>query len=350
MRLTGRLKLLLVVSLAGGAIVPSILHLYKTDLFSSLGTFPLWKMSIPFTAYLLIYAVDALRLHIMLGPFRMRVSIYNCFFNGVLGAFYSNITPMAAGGQPAQILHLIDNRVSISVSTAVILVRFTEYLLLSVIVSIYGLFIYKLQIEKILSTSGLGAAAIIIGIGIYFLLCVIFLIIVLFPILVIRITDIFRKRERKRRSGFVKKIVSLARALRLLRGRAAFVLIPDFILGAVNLMLQAFSLWFILIDFVLIPGGFPAVFTAFVLLNTIAYFVPSPGGSGGIEGIYTLFFSMLTGFGTGVLIVVWRFGSYYLHIGFQILVLIFDSRRKNNEDSNAEFVLCTTQGRDREIC
>ena len=350
MFLTRRLKIFIVVALAAGVVVPAVMQLSGADLSASLAEFPLWTVLFPFLSYMLIYVVDALRLRIVLRQFGLSVNLKKRFVNGVIGAFYSNITPMAAGGQPAQIMHLTKCDVPGSAATAIILVRFTEYLVLSLGVTVFGLFYFRRYLEEMISSGNLGILLAGIGFGLYIALCTGLLIVVFIPGLEKKIESMFARSRSKKIAKFIEKVRRLSEALSIFRRKSLLLVAADFFLGVINLVLQVFSLWILLSFRTDVPGGFPAVFTAFVLLNTIAYFVPSPGGSGGIESAYTVFFSALIGTNIAVAVLVWRFGSYYLHIGFQMIISLFTIRRKKIENSNVELVLLAPQGRDGKIC
>ncbi len=349
-RLPRRMKILIFISLAAGAAVPAVLQLMGTDVVTSLSSFPLWMVSIPFIFYVLIYAVDAVRLQIVLKHFGRRAGFSDRFVNGVVGAFYSNITPMAAGGQPAQILHLVKCGTPGSESTAIILVRFVEYLVLSLLITVYGIIRYRVQINDLITSGNIGASILIFGLALYFVLSAGLLAAVMVPGIERKMCSVLSRSKHRRIAAFSDKIRLLSDALDKFRDRGFLTVAADFSLGAVNLVLQALSLWILLERTSSIPGGFPAVFTSFVLLNTVAYFVPSPGGSGGIEGAYTVFFSLLAGSNTAAAVLIWRFGSYYLHLGFQIIISFFNVWRKDNENSNVELILLPSQGRDREVC
>ncbi len=334
MQLTKRLRLFLFLSLGIGAAAPVLLQLRNPRFFSSFQKLSFWNLVIPFIAYFIVYAIDALRLKIILKPFDIHLPLTTRLENGILGSFYSNITPMAAGGQPFQIYHLSKAGVPHSIAGAVILVRYTEFLLTSIMMTFIGAMIYAHKILR-LSDNILGGDRILfIGLGLYLLLTLLLLAIFLAPQKMEALLLKFPKFPKTPKIS--KKIKStihdFCEAIIFLRKKASWQLTADFLLGLMDLVLQAFSLWFVLRIISSDIENFPTTLISFVLLNSIAYFVPTPGGSGGVEGLYTLFFSTFSTFSAvdvGAVVVVWRMGSYYLHIGFQILILIFGKSSKN---------------------
>jgi uncharacterized membrane protein YbhN (UPF0104 family) len=66
-----------------------------------------------------------------------------------------------------------------------------------------------------------------------------------------------------------------------------------------------------------------------LLLNLVVYYIPSPGASGGLEGVYTMVFTLYTGQPqlSFIAVTVWRFATYYLQIFFGLIVFLFMRRR-----------------------
>ena len=76
----------------------------------------------------------------------------------MIGQYYSNITPLATGGQPVQLLVLKDDNISLSNGTAILI---SKFLLFQVGVTIYS-FILALHKMNILFNSHNGASAFVI--------------------------------------------------------------------------------------------------------------------------------------------------------------------------------------------
>ena len=85
--------------------------------------------------------------------------------------------------------------------------------------------------------------------------------------------------------------------------------------------------------------------TAFTL--TIATWVPTPGGAGGVEAAFTLLYSpYIVSYGNDIdtarsisvaIMLIWRFLTYYLLIGYGfVLYLIFERRDKRIRDISTE--------------
>ena len=77
-----------------------------------------------------------------------------------------------------------------------------------------------------------------------------------------------------------------------------------------------FSLAWVLINILGVPLNFFQIFITVLLLNLVVHYIPTPGAAGGLEGIYTMVFSLYTGVPrlSFIAVLVWRIGTYYLQI------------------------------------
>ena len=79
--------------------------------------------AVPLLLFIASYVVDSFRLMLVVSQFRIRLSFVQAFYNSAVGSFFTNITPMTAGGQPFQIYHLSSIGVPVATSTNVIMSR-----------------------------------------------------------------------------------------------------------------------------------------------------------------------------------------------------------------------------------
>ena len=68
-----------------------------------------------------------------------RVSFWTTFKIGLIGLYYSYITPSSTGGQPMQVAYLLRSKVNAGNSTAVLFVKFFAYQLAFVLCTIASL-------------------------------------------------------------------------------------------------------------------------------------------------------------------------------------------------------------------
>lgn len=98
--------------------------------------------------------------------------------------------------------------------------------------------------------------------------------------------------------------------------------------GLVTLMIQAYSLYYMLSSYVVcepVPFFFWKVFGGMTLLNMVVYYIPTPGASGSVEASYHILFTSFTGDSKGVLLAIfgWRFATYYLQIILDAVFVFF---------------------------
>ncbi|MFP4563759.1 MAG: YbhN family protein, partial [Spirochaetia bacterium] len=130
---------------------------------------------IPFVCYLGWNFIDAFRLRNVTSQFGVKIPFRRCFFNSVLGTFFNNLTPMAAGGQPFQIYHLKTLGLKSKTATNVILSRFVEQA--GIIVCILLISIPK--IIRVAKSMRMGSVLIYIGLGTTFCFALIFILILI---------------------------------------------------------------------------------------------------------------------------------------------------------------------------
>jgi len=286
-------------------------------------------VAIPFGCYLLIYLVDALRLQLILSQFRLRVPFRDLIDNGLLGAFFSNLTPFASGGQPFQVYHLHALGIDLKKSTNIIASRWVEHLVTSLLVVALA---FHAAINLAHSV-GAGTIIIYLGFGVSLIFAIVVAGVLFRPDLLARIAQrierspigrLISRIARRQEWGeqFVAWSLRLKEEVSFLWRQKLHIMLLDTLLGFGNLLLQVCSLVFVLQGMTGRELDILQILVTFVTVNLVAYFIPTPGGSGSIEGIYSLVFSGFTGQPdlTFVAIVVWRFATYYLHV---FLGLIF---------------------------
>ncbi len=293
-------------------------------------------VAIPFGCYLLIYVVDALRLRIILSQFKIRVSFRDLIDNGLLGGFFSNLTPFASGGQPFQVYHLHALGIDLKKSTNIIASRWVEHLVTSLLVVALA---FHAAIDLAHSV-GAGTVIIYLGFGVSLVFAVVVAGVLFRPDLLARIAQrverspvgrLIARMTRREEWGehFVAWSLRLKEEVSFLWRQKLHIMLLDTLLGFVNLLFQVCSLAFVLQGMTGRELSVLQVLVTFVTVNLVAYFIPTPGGSGSIEGIYSLVFSGFTGRPdlTFVAIVVWRFATYYLHVFLGLIFFVPVMRR-----------------------
>lgn len=313
--------LVLVIGLLVNLVIAFLLNSGST--LRALGRIRWSYVAVPFAAYLATYIIDALRLRLILWQFKVKVPFCDLIENGIMGGFFSNITPFAGGGQPYQVYHLRVLGVDLKRSASVIASRWVESLVTSLI--IVGIAFHAAL--NLAHAVGAGAFIIILGFGVSFALALVAAGVLFRPDLLARVAlkvehspigRVISRVVRKREWGeeFVEWSLHLKAEVGFLWREKLHIMIVDTLLGFTNLLIQVLSLWYVIEGMTGARIGIARFLATFVTVNLVAYLIPTPGGSGSIEGIYSLVFSGLTGRPdlTFIAVVVWRFAGYYLQV------------------------------------
>jgi glycosyltransferase 2 family protein len=324
------LRAVIVVVIIGLLVNLLIAFLLDSQMiFQALKRVSIVLLIVPFLSYLLTYFVDSLRLRLILSQFGYKVPFADRFRNSVIGGFFSNLTPLASGGQPFQVYHLQTVGVDLKISTNIILSRFVEYVLTSLVILAVSLR-YALAFT---ASIGAGRYVMYVGFAISLFFGLVFLGILVRPDILGKTVLVFEKSRIGRlvsrlikRDGWGEAFIAWCDRLRdevyFLWTEKLHIMLLDIVLGLVNLVLQVFSLQYVVHALTSTSIHFIKFFVTFVIANLVVYYVPTPGASGSVEGIYSLVFSGLTGHpdSTFVSVVIWRVATYYLHIFFGLVL------------------------------
>lgn len=274
------------------------------------------------------------------GKFNLRTSLKVA----LLGRFYDNVTPFAAGGQPMQIYYLHKKGYSGGVSSAVVLIRYFAQMFCWTIV---GLVLMATH-TGILSRLGDPAwektimIAAWIGLAVNAFLPLMIAFFALFP---------------KLAGGLTNAVVSAGAKIRIVKDkektmkkaekvvddfRISFKIMSRNPLGFIALILCClgdvvftYALpYFVLKTFSALPadGGVSMLF-AVMALNVYAAqsvtVIPTPGNSGAMEVVVAkAFSSVASAVVLSWAVLTWRFAIYYIYIVIGIGLTVFEFIRK----------------------
>lgn len=295
---------------------------------------------IPFLFYIIIYIIDSIRLVMVLRQFNIKIPIWEAFYNSVNVTLFSNLTPMATGGQPFQILHLTSIGVDSKKATNAVLSRHVEYMFTS-------FFIFMISIPTAINLANsmkIGRLPMYIGFLVSLSMSFFSLFALIKPDTISRFVLLFQITRLGHWLGKILKrenwaevfhhwATSLKEEVGFLWSEKTIIMILDLLLGFFNLTLQVLSIYIVLGRLTPIDATFFHVMATFVIINLVIYYIPTPGGSGSIEGAYIWIFSGMNNApaATTVAIVLWRFATYYLHIGFGLFVFLLHSYLKDKK-------------------
>jgi len=330
--------ILLAVIIGVGVNTTLSLLMDRRQIIDSIRKVRLIYFAVPLLLFVASHVVDSLRLKLVLAQFRIRIRFVQAFYNSAAGTFFTNVTPMTAGGQPFQIYHLSSVGVPPETATNVIMSRFVEQAGTSMLISL----VFLTQIAWIASSLRMGARLMYVALGISLCVTVLLLILLIRPhfigSLAIVLERTFLGRLIGRVSGKHNWAPSLHRwshrlreNVKVLWSEKTWVMIVDILMGMVNILLHAYSLLFVLEGVTGVSIPFLEVVITYVILWQVVFYIPTPGAAGGVEGAFSLVYSGLTGAvsSTVIAIFVWRFATYYLLLLFDGFVYALLGKKGN---------------------
>lgn len=241
----------------------------------------------------------------------------------LLGHLFTNLTPFASGGQPAQAWALINKGAKPSLASSALLARLFLYQLALTLVAaslIYLRFDYFTQ-----HFGGFSAIA-LTAFLIHFAVLLVLICIPFAPTLIrrsahalLRLAGRFFRIKRKRLAHYGHRIdteITLFKQsfkrLRYAKGEIVVL----FVVSVVQLIFLYAVPYCIIRALGVSDIDFLTSLAATAFVTLIATAAPVPGGAGGAEGCFALFFSEIIPVSgvTGIALLLWRITTYYLPI------------------------------------
>lgn len=294
---------------------------------------PLWLLA-ALGFYLLYWLIDSLALYQLILKIGVKeYSFIESVKTAITGTFFSNLTPSSAGGQPMQIMRMKKRGVAVGHGTAIMTIRFIVF---QCGVALSGIVLLIMRYNYFQArVSGFRALA-IVGLIVNVAAAVLLLLASLYPKLAHwlarGLTRVLAKIKLIRRRDEALKKVDQAVAEfsewpKLIKGNKK--LIVQQIIVSFLQMIAFYSIAFFV--FKAIGAGnadYFLVITAAACVWLAAAFIPLPGGSGGAEGMFILFFSTIYhGSSVGVALLLWRFVTFYFSIIVGSIMLFVENRK-----------------------
>jgi uncharacterized protein (TIRG00374 family) len=232
---------------------------------------------------------------------------------------------MTAGGQPFQIYHLSVVGVPPETAANVIISRFVEQAMTSLIISLF----FLTQITWIAAKLRMGSRLVYIALGVSLLMTMLLLMLLIKPHFIGRVAIMLESTKLGRLVGRLSGRHNWAPSLhrwshrlrenvRVLWAEKTWVMVLDILMGAGNIVLHAWSLQFVLEGVVGVKLSFELVLITYVILWQVVFYVPTPGASGSVEGAFALVYGGMTNAMSSTItaVFVWRFATYYLLLLF----------------------------------
>ena len=262
--------------------------------------------------------------------------------------FFNAITPFSSGGQPFQAYALKRKKMKLSDSTSVLLINFIAYQVCLNAIAIVFLIVYYGRVKSEISSY---IWFLIVGFIINVIVMVLLLSVgTIKPVgnLFLKLFDLICKikplrKFQNKRVNFEEYITNVQSAFKEISKNIKiwlYVLITKIISFGIYYSIPFVALYAIGINVGWNDLPYVMALTAFTL--TIAIWVPTPGGSGGVEAAFHLLYAPLVlsyGFTdsknyTLAIMLIWRLVTYYLLIiyGF-VLYIVFEKRDKGIDEN-----------------
>ncbi|HRW35468.1 MAG TPA: lysylphosphatidylglycerol synthase transmembrane domain-containing protein [Thermotogota bacterium] len=322
---------LTIISLIAISIITSAYGL--DQILNAMREYPFFFFLLAFILYLCRWVLESLSFRISTCKYH-HLSFYQCFQTVVVTQFTNMITPFMSGGQPATLLILSRFGMDIASSFSSMFIKSMMY---QFFLSLSG-FLALLTIFNDLDTLSKNAA--IIGILINLSIVFSILLIGISESLANRLIGFFIKFMKKIKVFRLKDEIESALYKNIRKFNVAF---KEFRFEKKRLICLFFTTGFQFTLFNLcafvILNGFGdffnyKIFARLVLINTSALIVPTPGNSGGAEGLYAIFLNGLIPDGMmGAGILMWRLVVFYLPVIITGILTFFISVNLMNQKS-----------------
>ena len=171
-------------------------------------------------------------------------------------------------------------------STNVIMSRFVEQAMTSLVISLF--FLTQISFSWVASTLGMGFRLIYVALGVSLLMTMLLLMLLIWPHFIGRVAMMLERTRLGRLVGRVSGKHNWAPSLhrwshrlrenvRTLWAKKTWVMVLDILMGIVNILLHAWSLQFVLEGVVGVKLSFVAVVITYVILWQVVFYVPTPG-------------------------------------------------------------------------
>lgn len=260
----------------------------------------------------------------------LRVRYRHCITVGLIGMYYSSITPAATGGQPMQVFSFKRHGVPAGVTSSALAVKFFCWQCALILL---GAVMWLVNPGVVGQALGHGTALVWVGFllnGIAVAAVILLAIsrslvraIIIFIVNLLHRLRIVKNLERTS-SRWDAALEDFHASVDLL-GRQPLQFLLLFALSVVQVVGLMSATYFVYRGFGLKGAPYHHILTVQLMLYLAASFTPLPGSSGAQEGGFYLFFSSF--FPSAVIfpaLLVWRFLTYYLSIIAGFIAVVID--------------------------
>ena len=284
-----------------------------------------------------LIVMDSLKFFILIKRSTKKSRPFLAYKVSALGRYYDNITPMSTGGQPFQMVYMNKRGIPGAVATSIPLMRYItwqiSFVFISSAVLIYNTVAFGNGASNLFATS-IAWVAILIN-------AVIFMSIILLsvskrvgPKLIIGVLKLLSKMHivknyQKSFRKVMRFVVNYQKTFKILASNP-LVLISEILLSSGDIILSTIIPYFICLAFVpeatLIANNitFMSVFVQSTICGLSIGFIPTPGATGGAEGMFLLIFNGVFEGKPFWPMLIWRICTYYIYLLQGFLILVYD--------------------------
>jgi glycosyltransferase 2 family protein len=319
------------LALLAGLIINAFIGLLVDygQLISAFSNTSIATIVVPFAAILLIYLIDSFRFKYVFSKFDIRLSFRDSLYDNIIGNFFSGLTPSSAGGQPFQVIHFSKLGIDSAVASNVVFSRLIE----GNFVQLFIVAIFFKNGIGMMSEIGKGSFLLSAGMAATIVMTFVLVLSLLNPhllgVLALRTEHSWLGRliaRMTKNPSWAEKISvwsqGLSEGFKVLWRNNTHTIVIDILATGLTQTIWALSLYLPVTVLTGVATPFPEFLLSYCLCGLVSLFVPTPGGSGGIEASYVLVLSALTGKPAATMsaIFIWRVGTYYLQLLLGILV------------------------------
>lgn len=305
-------------------------------LIDSLMKINFWWLIIAFISMILSFIFEALVLKVLLANrLNRKLRIWEYFRIPLIQALFNAITPFSSGGQPAQLVALMQSKVEAGRASSVLLMKFIVYQTMVMINFIIALIISFKSVADNFS----GLSVLIIGGFIIHIVTITILLMIMYyykltkkiAIILLKPIALFIKPEKSEhiKSVILNKIDTFYQESLVLKKEPKKVL-KAALLTFIQLIFYYLVIYFVLLALHASNVDIIHVLVLHVMIVMIVSIFPIPGGAGGAEFSFKhLFAGFLSSNSSLVLgMFLWRFITYYF--GMFLGVIAVAKKPKND--------------------
>ena len=316
------LSFLLIALSIGVVIYIAFSNTELKDAWGVISRLNLWWLGGLFLCWVVHVITDGLNYWCYLRREGFQFSVGRAINVALIGFFYSNITPSAAGGQPMQVNSLRKAGIPVGYGTMAVTIRFfTNQFMISALS--LGFFLGNSQFVY----DKLGGVMWLVRIGWLINFSAV-------PLVILAtwkrswvqglanwlISLLHKMRIIRNKDGMIAKVTEVLdtynKAMRDLLRRPGQILI-QFLCSTVSLLGLTVTIVFVYHAFGQSGTPWYQILTLSCLLYVSASYTPLPGASGAQEGGFMVFFNGIFKDGTiGLALLTWRFFTFYLYLIF----------------------------------